>query len=372
MVETKSQRSTVAPEARGTLGLPQATALIMGSIIGVGIFNLPYSLAGVRPDQPGGDGCWPRSAPSPWRFMFAVLSRRLPADGGPYAYARAAFGNGVGFSQRVVYWITAWAATPRSCGLGVLRRGVRQQGRQHVLVDRHRAGRPVDPGRRSTSAGSRTWARSSCGPRVAQVHPARLHGDRRAVLHQHRQLHALEHQRRVATCRRSAARWRSACSATSAWRRRPWRPPRCATPSATCRKSTDLRHARQRRRLPAVPDRGVRHRPGTDAGQGQPTRRRTRPPRTRSSAAPGPATLMAARRRHLRLRRPQRLDDDLRRDAAGRRQGRAVPAALRRGCPRAGSRRSASSPPPSLASVVDACQLPRRAAVPRCSPRWCS
>jgi len=30
-------------------------------------------------------------------LLFAALSRRLPADGGPYAYARVAFGNRVGF-----------------------------------------------------------------------------------------------------------------------------------------------------------------------------------------------------------------------------------------------------------------------------------
>jgi APA family basic amino acid/polyamine antiporter len=42
-------------------------------------------------------------------LMFAALSRRLPADGGPYAYARAAFGNGVGFLNAWSYWITAWA-----------------------------------------------------------------------------------------------------------------------------------------------------------------------------------------------------------------------------------------------------------------------
>src|SRR4051794_41845136 len=41
--------------------------------------------------------------------MFASLSRRLPADGGPYAYARAAFGNLAGFSNAWLYWITAWS-----------------------------------------------------------------------------------------------------------------------------------------------------------------------------------------------------------------------------------------------------------------------
>jgi APA family basic amino acid/polyamine antiporter len=41
--------------------------------------------------------------------LFAALSRRLPADGGPYAYARAGFGNPVGFLNAWSYWITAWA-----------------------------------------------------------------------------------------------------------------------------------------------------------------------------------------------------------------------------------------------------------------------
>ena len=39
--------------------------------------------------------------------LFAALSRRLPADGGPYAYARAGFGNPVGFINAWSYWITA-------------------------------------------------------------------------------------------------------------------------------------------------------------------------------------------------------------------------------------------------------------------------
>src|SRR5262249_40448739 len=41
--------------------------------------------------------------------LFASLSRRLPADGGPYAYSRTAFGNPLGFVNAWSYWITAWA-----------------------------------------------------------------------------------------------------------------------------------------------------------------------------------------------------------------------------------------------------------------------
>jgi APA family basic amino acid/polyamine antiporter len=42
-------------------------------------------------------------------MLFAALSRRVPADGGPYAYARVAYGNVWGFANAWSYWITAWA-----------------------------------------------------------------------------------------------------------------------------------------------------------------------------------------------------------------------------------------------------------------------
>ncbi|GAA4605409.1 APA family basic amino acid/polyamine antiporter [Actinoplanes octamycinicus] len=96
------------PEATASLGLPQATALILGSIIGVGIFNLPYSLASIGPISIVAMVLTTLGAVA-LAMMFAALSRRLPADGGPYAYARAAFGNSTGFVNAWSYWITAWA-----------------------------------------------------------------------------------------------------------------------------------------------------------------------------------------------------------------------------------------------------------------------
>jgi APA family basic amino acid/polyamine antiporter len=103
-------RQREQPRAPGerSLGLPQSTALIVGSIIGVGIFSLPYSLAGYGPISLLAMALTTVGAVA-LALMFAVLSRRLPADGGPYAYARAAFGNGVGFANAWSYWITAWA-----------------------------------------------------------------------------------------------------------------------------------------------------------------------------------------------------------------------------------------------------------------------
>ena len=90
------------------LGLPHATALVTGSIIGVGIFSLPYAVASYGPISLVALLVATVGAVA-LALMFAILSRRMPAGGGPYAYARAAFGDGWGFSQAWLYWITAWA-----------------------------------------------------------------------------------------------------------------------------------------------------------------------------------------------------------------------------------------------------------------------
>ncbi|MBV8577824.1 MAG: amino acid permease [Acetobacteraceae bacterium] len=98
--------STAEPTRR--LGLSGATALIVGSIVGVGIFNLPSSLAPYGPITLISLGLTTIGALALAR-LFASLSRRMPADGGPYAYARVAFGNKLGFANAWSYWITAWA-----------------------------------------------------------------------------------------------------------------------------------------------------------------------------------------------------------------------------------------------------------------------
>jgi basic amino acid/polyamine antiporter, APA family len=99
---------SVASESTGKLGLPQATALIVGSIIGVGIFNLPGSLSFYGPITLFSMILVTVGAVA-LALLFASLSKRLPADGGPYAYARAAYGNRIGFLNAWSYWITAWA-----------------------------------------------------------------------------------------------------------------------------------------------------------------------------------------------------------------------------------------------------------------------
>ena len=103
-----SPAAPAAPPESHRLGLVSATALVVGSIVGVGIFNLPTSLASYGPISLVSMGLTTVGALA-LAVLFAGLSRRLPADGGPYAYARVAFGNRWGFANAWSYWITAWA-----------------------------------------------------------------------------------------------------------------------------------------------------------------------------------------------------------------------------------------------------------------------
>jgi arginine:ornithine antiporter / lysine permease len=92
------------------LGLAALTALVVGSMIGSGIFALPSQMAA-------------SAAPGPlligWgitglgmlmlAFVFQTLVNRKPdVDGGVYGYARAGFGNYVGFTSAWGYWVSAW------------------------------------------------------------------------------------------------------------------------------------------------------------------------------------------------------------------------------------------------------------------------
>lgn len=104
-----------APPARPAsspprLGLAALTAIVVGSMIGSGIFALPSQMAG-------------SAAPGPlligWiitgigmlmlAFVFQTLAQRKPdVDGGVYGYARAGFGDYVGFTSAFGYWASAW------------------------------------------------------------------------------------------------------------------------------------------------------------------------------------------------------------------------------------------------------------------------
>lgn len=92
------------------LRLGALVALVVGSMVGGGIFSLPQNMA-----ASAGAGAiligWAITAVGmlTLAFVFQTLANRKPElDGGVYAYAKAGFGDYMGFSSAWGYWISAW------------------------------------------------------------------------------------------------------------------------------------------------------------------------------------------------------------------------------------------------------------------------
>ena len=95
---------------KNKLGLWTSTSLVVGNMIGAGIFLMPTALASYGTISLFG-----------WMFasigafflakVFSNLSKLLPqADGGPYAYTRNGFGDFAGFLVAWGYWISIWCS----------------------------------------------------------------------------------------------------------------------------------------------------------------------------------------------------------------------------------------------------------------------
>ncbi|MFH9794508.1 amino acid permease [Streptomyces virginiae] len=96
------------PHAR-RFGLPIATCLVMGNIIGGGIFLLPASVAPFGTISLVAFAVLTLGAVA-LALVFGRLAHRHPQTGGPYVYARAAFGDFAGFLAAWSYWITSWVS----------------------------------------------------------------------------------------------------------------------------------------------------------------------------------------------------------------------------------------------------------------------
>jgi len=97
-------------QARGSLGLSLLVALVVGSVLGSGIFGLPQNMA-----AGAGAGAiligWAITGLGMLMlaFTYQMLALRKPAlDNGIYAYARALSGEYVGFNAAWGYWVSAW------------------------------------------------------------------------------------------------------------------------------------------------------------------------------------------------------------------------------------------------------------------------
>ncbi len=88
------------------LSLPNLSAMVVGSMVGAGIFSLPQTFGRVT----GGFGAliaWAIAGTGMLMLalVFQSLSRRKPdLDAGVFAYAKAGFGNYPGFASALGYW----------------------------------------------------------------------------------------------------------------------------------------------------------------------------------------------------------------------------------------------------------------------------
>jgi APA family basic amino acid/polyamine antiporter len=92
-----------------TLGLTSATGLVIGSIVGTGVFTMPAVIAGA-----GTMGIIVLGVIAVGAMLLAILfgqlTRRIPnSDGGLYAYSRHEFGDFAGYLVGWCYWIQSWA-----------------------------------------------------------------------------------------------------------------------------------------------------------------------------------------------------------------------------------------------------------------------
>ena len=83
------------------------TALVVGNMIGSGVFLLPASLASFGSIT---IFSWVATAIGAMllAMVFAKLSTLFPKTGGPYIYCREGFGNFIGFQVAYNYWIYMW------------------------------------------------------------------------------------------------------------------------------------------------------------------------------------------------------------------------------------------------------------------------
>jgi basic amino acid/polyamine antiporter, APA family len=98
-----------AQQKARALGVTSATGLVIGSIVGTGVFAMPGVLA-----QAGTSSIVVLAVIAVGAMLLAALfgqlTRRVPnSDGGLYAYARHEFGDFAGYLTGWCYWIQAWA-----------------------------------------------------------------------------------------------------------------------------------------------------------------------------------------------------------------------------------------------------------------------
>lgn len=108
-VDAPAADASAGRKLNRSMGLWMATALVIGNMVGSGVFLLPASLSAAA--GPVSILAWVFTGVGAMllALVFARLGGRFPRSGGPYVYARRAFGDFIGFQTAWGYWIAAWA-----------------------------------------------------------------------------------------------------------------------------------------------------------------------------------------------------------------------------------------------------------------------
>ncbi len=104
----------MADSSKQGLGLWICTSLVVGNMIGSGIFLLPAALASYGAISLAG---WVLTSLGALllALIFARLSVLVPKAGGPYAYTREGQGDFTGFMIAWGHWIAVWAGNAAIC-----------------------------------------------------------------------------------------------------------------------------------------------------------------------------------------------------------------------------------------------------------------
>ena len=121
------------------------TAMVVGSMVGAGIFSLPRAFA-TATGPFGAIIAWTIAAGGMYMLarVFQALAERKPdLDAGVYAYAKAGFGDYLGFLSALGYFISAclgntfyWVLIKSTLGAfpNFRRRRHARRGRDHVTI----------------------------------------------------------------------------------------------------------------------------------------------------------------------------------------------------------------------------------------------
>lgn len=109
-VNTEPAAEKTGASVTAKVSLTALTALVIGSMIGGGIFGLPSQMAGAAAPGPLIIG-WIITGVG--MLMLAMVFQRLAIsrpdiDAGVFGYAREGFGNFMGFASAWGYWLSAW------------------------------------------------------------------------------------------------------------------------------------------------------------------------------------------------------------------------------------------------------------------------